>query len=510
MALRVLLADESTTIKKVMQLALQDFAVEVKSVQSGVDVVEVAKTFLPDIIFVDVLLQKKNGYEVCADVKRENALNEIPLVLMWSSFMDLDERMAQSSGCDRRLEKPFDVENLRQIVLELVPKTRSQRLAHFLKFPDTLTDSLKTEEAGKSRASTPPPVVSRAPAVELPPPVERQPLAQRPPPVERQTPVQRDDEPAFDEITRRGPITQVTPPPQITMPTIRIDGDQGEIENEIIHDHGAGPGVDLVAQPPAQRGSSKDDPRSNWNMESFEEIEDFSNQSAGPSLVPPLEQDHSAHAADPDEDAGFKEFRIAQTNRGKAAGRTDDKNLELDGKRKLTSEDRDPWSHQDLARFKLDLPPIESDDGQNQIQLENDDMEPGEHSDFLHRREGTARGKAPAPPTIELETYGEHDGELEDAHQSGSGITASGIDIDDLEIEEEIPHDPGLSLHDEPSRVKKPRTAIPSLDADRLEEIIRAQSREIIEAVVRRIVPDLATDIIRQELNRLLDDKGTR
>ena len=59
MALRVLLADESSTIKKVFQLALQDFAVEVRPVNIGVDVAMVAKNFKPDIIFADVMLQKK-------------------------------------------------------------------------------------------------------------------------------------------------------------------------------------------------------------------------------------------------------------------------------------------------------------------------------------------------------------------------------------------------------------------------------------------------------------------
>ena len=64
MALRVLLADESNTIKKVMELSLQDFAVEVKAVNMGVDVLEVARNFKADIIFADVLLPKVSGYEV--------------------------------------------------------------------------------------------------------------------------------------------------------------------------------------------------------------------------------------------------------------------------------------------------------------------------------------------------------------------------------------------------------------------------------------------------------------
>ena len=59
MALRVLLGDESATIKKVIQLALQDYSVEVKSVHLGLDILDVSRTFQPHIIFMDVLLQKK-------------------------------------------------------------------------------------------------------------------------------------------------------------------------------------------------------------------------------------------------------------------------------------------------------------------------------------------------------------------------------------------------------------------------------------------------------------------
>src|SRR3954468_7657768 len=135
MALRVLLADESSTIKKVFQLALQDFAVEVRPVNIGLDVLLVAKNFQPDIIFADVLLQKKNGYEVSAELKTEDALSNVPVVLMWSGFMELDEDKFQASHANGRLEKPFDVTALRKLVSELVPKTQSQRMSQFLSFP---------------------------------------------------------------------------------------------------------------------------------------------------------------------------------------------------------------------------------------------------------------------------------------------------------------------------------------------------------------------------------------
>lgn len=136
MALRVLLADESSTIRKVLQLALSDFSVEVKSVPSGIDVVSVALDFRPDIIFADVLLSKRNGYEVCGEVKAHAQLKNIPVVLMWSSFMEFDEKLSQKAGANARLEKPFDTEALRSLVHKFVKKTETHPLKGLLSFPN--------------------------------------------------------------------------------------------------------------------------------------------------------------------------------------------------------------------------------------------------------------------------------------------------------------------------------------------------------------------------------------
>ncbi|MGZ3723975.1 MAG: response regulator [Bdellovibrionales bacterium] len=146
MALRVLLADESSTIKKVFQLALQDYAVDVRPVNIGVDVAMVAKGFKPDIIFAEVMLQKKNGYDVCAELKQDAALKGIPFVLMWSGFMELDEDKYQASHANAQLEKPFDVAALRKLVSDLVPRTQSQSLSQYLTFPKGQVEAEKRPE----------------------------------------------------------------------------------------------------------------------------------------------------------------------------------------------------------------------------------------------------------------------------------------------------------------------------------------------------------------------------
>jgi len=165
MALRVLLADESATIKKVFQLALQDYAVEVKTVNVGLDVVPVAKSYKPDVIFADVLLQKRSGYEVSADLKKDGELSTIPVVLMWSGFMDLDQDKYQASLANASLEKPFDVGTLRKLIQELVPKTKTQKLSGFLNLPKMPEFSDQEKNIGAvppaPTAATPPPVKNK-------------------------------------------------------------------------------------------------------------------------------------------------------------------------------------------------------------------------------------------------------------------------------------------------------------------------------------------------------------
>ncbi len=132
MALRVLLADESVSIKKVMQLALQDFGVEVKSVGNGADVLPVARSFNPDIVFVDVLLSKRSGYDVCEELKNSTEFASVPVILMWSGFMEIDAQKAQSAKSSAQLEKPFDADSLRNLVKKLVPKIGENKIAEFL------------------------------------------------------------------------------------------------------------------------------------------------------------------------------------------------------------------------------------------------------------------------------------------------------------------------------------------------------------------------------------------
>lgn len=171
MALRVLLADNSETIKKVIQLTLQDYAAEVRSVNVGLDVVEVAKSYNPDVIFADILLQKRNGYDVCADLKASPELSKVPVVLMWSGFMDLDQAKAKQVRADATLEKPFDSNDLRELIQRLVPRLGSQLLSQFVEMPAFRKEDVKLEppSAEALAAAIPTPAATTPPPIATPP-----------------------------------------------------------------------------------------------------------------------------------------------------------------------------------------------------------------------------------------------------------------------------------------------------------------------------------------------------
>ena len=135
MPLRILLADESTTIKKAFQLALSDLGAEIKSVPSGLDVMTVALDFRPQLIFADVLLTKKSGYEVCREITASIDTKHIPVILMWSNFMEFNLTLATQGGYADKLEKPFDSAALRKLVTKFYKETESHPLNGLLDFP---------------------------------------------------------------------------------------------------------------------------------------------------------------------------------------------------------------------------------------------------------------------------------------------------------------------------------------------------------------------------------------
>ncbi len=119
---RILLADDSLTIQKVVELTFSETDYELMAVGSGDRAVEALEEFRPAIVLADVVMPGLTGYEVCEAVKRRADGAAIPVILLTGTFEPFDRVRAERVGCDSIVTKPFDSHALSALVQQLIAK----------------------------------------------------------------------------------------------------------------------------------------------------------------------------------------------------------------------------------------------------------------------------------------------------------------------------------------------------------------------------------------------------
>ena len=111
---KLLLADDSLTIQKVVSLTFGDEAMEVTTVGGGAEALEKLSESLPDILLADVFMPEPNGYALCERIKTDERTRHIPVVLLVGTFEPFNEAEARRVGADEVLTKPF--QSIRDLV----------------------------------------------------------------------------------------------------------------------------------------------------------------------------------------------------------------------------------------------------------------------------------------------------------------------------------------------------------------------------------------------------------
>jgi CheY-like chemotaxis protein len=120
MTLKLLVADDSITIQKVVKLAFGGEDALVVAVSDGDAALDAMHASKPDIVLADVLMPGCNGYEVCARIKEDPELASTPVILLVGTFEPFDESEASRVKSDGCLTKPFDTSELIETVRSLV------------------------------------------------------------------------------------------------------------------------------------------------------------------------------------------------------------------------------------------------------------------------------------------------------------------------------------------------------------------------------------------------------
>src|SRR5690606_36102246 len=115
-ALKVLVVDDSNTIRRSAEIFLKQGGHEVLLADDGFDALAKVNDYQPQLIFCDILMPKLDGYQTCAIIKRNARFADTPVVMLSSKDGVFDKARGRMVGCQEYLTKPFTKDQLLQAV----------------------------------------------------------------------------------------------------------------------------------------------------------------------------------------------------------------------------------------------------------------------------------------------------------------------------------------------------------------------------------------------------------
>jgi len=116
--LKVLVIDDSNTIRRSAEIFLKQGGHEVALAEDGFDALAKLGDFHPDLVFCDILMPRLDGYQTCAIIKRNARFSETPIIMLSSKDGLFDKARGRMVGSEDYLTKPFTKDQLLQAVTQ--------------------------------------------------------------------------------------------------------------------------------------------------------------------------------------------------------------------------------------------------------------------------------------------------------------------------------------------------------------------------------------------------------
>ena len=117
--LKVLVIDDSNTIRRSAEIFLKQGGHEVLLAEDGFDALGKINDYQPHLIFCDILMPRLDGYQTCAIIKRNARFANVPVVMLSSKDGVFDKARGRMVGSQEYLTKPFTKDQLLQTVTQL-------------------------------------------------------------------------------------------------------------------------------------------------------------------------------------------------------------------------------------------------------------------------------------------------------------------------------------------------------------------------------------------------------
>ena len=122
---KILLVDDEPSIIKMVGKRLEFAGYQVVAAMDGQEALEKAQSELPDLIILDLMLPKLNGYSVCATLRRDPRFQKTPIMMLTARVQEKDEQLGMACGANVYVRKPFKGPELVDRVKELLGQKSS-------------------------------------------------------------------------------------------------------------------------------------------------------------------------------------------------------------------------------------------------------------------------------------------------------------------------------------------------------------------------------------------------
>ncbi|MDD5772042.1 MAG: response regulator [bacterium] len=119
---KILVVDDETMIREMVKTRLEANNYEVITAGDGQEALEKVRRENPDLILLDLMLPKVNGYKVCRMLKFDDKYKKIPIIMLTARTAEDDIKAGKEVGADLYLTKPFDSKILLEKIEELLKK----------------------------------------------------------------------------------------------------------------------------------------------------------------------------------------------------------------------------------------------------------------------------------------------------------------------------------------------------------------------------------------------------
>jgi DNA-binding response OmpR family regulator len=123
---RILVVDDESRVLAVIRRRLESVGYEVITAQDGAEGLDKARYLNPDLILLDVILPKMDGYEVCKQLKRDESLRHIPVLMLTGRSEEGDIHQGMITGADGYVTKPFQHEYLLSRIAEALDRAEQE------------------------------------------------------------------------------------------------------------------------------------------------------------------------------------------------------------------------------------------------------------------------------------------------------------------------------------------------------------------------------------------------